>query len=91
MIQLHSHCLVFETADGEHIPCSVEDVSVEVIGEIIGKRRPVISLPPSLAYFCGWLIGRFMGDVTVTYDEVQGLIQDLLLHRFTARRPDTVH
>ena len=33
MIQLHSHCLVFETANGEHIPCSVEDVSVEVIGE----------------------------------------------------------
>ncbi len=35
MIQLHSHCLVFETANGEHIPCSVEDVSVEVIGEAV--------------------------------------------------------
>lgn len=37
MIQLHSHCLVFETADGEHIPCSVEDVSVEVIGEAVDQ------------------------------------------------------
>ncbi len=35
MIQLHSHCLVFETPNGEHIPCSVEDVSVEVIGEAV--------------------------------------------------------
>ena len=35
MIQLHSHCLVFETANGEHIPCAVEDVSVEVIGEAV--------------------------------------------------------
>lgn len=35
MIQLHSHCLVFETATGEHIPCAVEDVSVEVIGEAV--------------------------------------------------------
>jgi len=35
VIQLHSHCLVFETANGEHIPCSVEDVSVEVIGEAV--------------------------------------------------------
>jgi NADH dehydrogenase len=51
---------------------------VERIGEIIGKRRAVIPLPPALAYFCGWLIGRFMGDVTVTRDEVQGLMQDLL-------------
>ena len=35
MIQLHSHCLVFETATGEHIPCAVEDVSVEVIGAAV--------------------------------------------------------
>lgn len=35
MIQLHSHCLVFETPNGEHIPCAVEDVSVEVIGEAV--------------------------------------------------------
>lgn len=51
---------------------------VKCIGEIIGQRRPVISLSPALAYFCGWLIGRCMGDVTVTRDEVQGLMQDLL-------------
>ena len=37
MIQLHSHCLVFETANGEQIPCAVEDVSVEVIGTAVDQ------------------------------------------------------
>ncbi len=37
MIQLHSHCLVFETPNGEHIPCAVEDVSVEVIGAAVDQ------------------------------------------------------
>jgi hypothetical protein len=37
VIQLHSHCLVFETANGEHIPCAVEDVSVEVIGAAVDQ------------------------------------------------------
>ena len=37
MIQLHSHCLVFETANGEHIPCAVEDVSVEIIGAAVDQ------------------------------------------------------
>jgi uncharacterized protein YbjT (DUF2867 family) len=51
---------------------------VERIGEIIGKRRPVISMPPAFAFFFGRMIGKFMGDITVTHDEVQGLMQDLL-------------
>lgn len=32
MIQLHNHCLAFEQADGGAIPCSVEQVTIEIIG-----------------------------------------------------------
>ena len=30
---MHSDCLIFETSDGESIPCSAEVVAVELIGE----------------------------------------------------------
>ena len=33
MIQLHTDCLVFETSDGEAIPCSAQDVTVELRGD----------------------------------------------------------
>ena len=48
------------------------------IGEIIGKRRPIVSLPPSLGYLASTLIGKIMGDVLVTRDEIAGLMQNLL-------------
>jgi uncharacterized protein YbjT (DUF2867 family) len=51
---------------------------VKSIAEIIGKKRPIISLPPELGYWAGWLIGRLMGDVLITRDEIAGLMQDLL-------------
>jgi len=51
---------------------------VREIGTIIGKPRPIISLPPSLGYASGWLIGKFTGDVVITREEIKGLMQDLL-------------
>ncbi len=51
---------------------------VEVIGEIIGAPRPIISVPPLLGFLVGWGIGQIMGDVTITWQEVQGLMADLL-------------
>ncbi len=51
---------------------------VETVGAIIGKRRPILSLSPSLGYAAGWLIGRLVGDVMITRDEIAGLMQDLL-------------
>ncbi len=51
---------------------------VRTIGEIIGRRRPILSLPPGVGYAAGWLLGRLMGDVMITRDEVDGLMQDLL-------------
>ena len=51
---------------------------VETIGEIIGRPRRLLGVPPSIAHACGWLIGRFVGDVMITRDEVRGLMADLL-------------
>jgi NADH dehydrogenase len=51
---------------------------VREIGAIIGMPRPIISLPPSLGYASGWLIGKFTGDVVITREEIEGLMQNLL-------------
>jgi uncharacterized protein YbjT (DUF2867 family) len=51
---------------------------VEQLGEIIGARRPIISVPPLVGYWTGALISRLMGDVTITREEIQGLMDNLL-------------
>jgi uncharacterized protein YbjT (DUF2867 family) len=51
---------------------------VEQIGAIIGKKRPVIGVPPAFGYLVGTVIGRLVGDVLITRDEVEGLMADLL-------------
>jgi nucleoside-diphosphate-sugar epimerase len=48
------------------------------IAEIIGVNRPILSMPPVLAYAAGWALGRWMGDVMITWPEVKGLMADLL-------------
>jgi uncharacterized protein YbjT (DUF2867 family) len=52
---------------------------VRTIGKIIGKNRPIVSISPVLGYWAGWLIGKLMGDVLITRDEIAGLMQDLLV------------
>lgn len=47
---------------------------VATIGERIGRRRPMISLPPGLAYMVGWVIGFLMRDRLVTRAEIRGLM-----------------
>jgi NADH dehydrogenase len=49
-----------------------------VIAEIIGVKRPILPIPPALAYFAGWILGKWMGDVMITWPEVKGLMADLL-------------
>lgn len=51
---------------------------VTVIAEIIGVERPILSMPPALAYATGWTLGRWMGDVMITWPEVKGLMAGLL-------------
>lgn len=48
------------------------------IGEIMGKNRPVISVPPWLGYLAGSLIGRIHQDQFITREEIKGLMADLL-------------
>ncbi len=50
----------------------------KTIGEIIGVRRPILSMPPALAYLAGWKLGLLLGDVMITWPEVKGLMGDLL-------------
>jgi NADH dehydrogenase len=52
---------------------------VRTVGEIIGKRRPIVSVAPRLGYAVAWAIGKFVGDVIVTREEIAGLMQDLLV------------
>lgn len=50
----------------------------ERIGQIIGKRRPIVSIPPSLGFLIGAVLGKVVGDVIVTRQEIAGLMGDLL-------------
>ena len=52
---------------------------VSVIGEAIGRRRPIVSIPPWVGLAIGRLVGRVVGDVVVTPEEVAGLMQNRLV------------
>lgn len=51
---------------------------VKVIGQAIGKPRRIISVPPTIGYLAGWLLGKWVGDVMITREEIVGLMVDLL-------------
>jgi len=51
---------------------------VHTIGNIIGKNKPIFPVSPRLGYWAGWLIGKLVGDILITQDEISGLMQDLL-------------
>lgn len=51
---------------------------IEQTGQIIGKKRAILSLSPSLGYCVGWLVGKIVKDVMITREEIKGLMADLL-------------
>ena len=51
---------------------------VAEIGKAINKRRLIISVPPLKGYLLGKVVGFLHHDVTITYDEIRGLMDDLL-------------
>ncbi len=51
---------------------------VQEIGRAIGCRRAIVSIPPTVGYCFGWIVGRTLGDVAITYDEIEGLMANLL-------------
>lgn len=50
----------------------------QTVGQIIGKQRPIISIPPMLGLFVSKIVGKMVGDVIVTREEIDGLMADLL-------------
>lgn len=57
---------------------------VQLIGEKIGAKRPVISVPPRLALFAAQFLSLFVGDVILTPEEVDGLMANLLVSKHPA-------
>ena len=58
---------------------------VRLIGEKIGARRPLISVPPPLALLAAQFLSLFVRDVILTPEEVQGLMGNLLVSHQPAR------
>jgi len=51
---------------------------VRAIGEIIGKRKPIMRVPHFAGYLVGRLVGLLVGDIVITKEEIEGLVDDLL-------------
>jgi uncharacterized protein YbjT (DUF2867 family) len=51
---------------------------VREIGLSIGVKRRIISVSPEIGYLAGLLIGKVLCDVTITREEIRGLMADLL-------------
>jgi uncharacterized protein YbjT (DUF2867 family) len=58
---------------------------VQFIGEKIGAKRPLISVPPRLALLAAQFISLFVRDVILTPEEVEGLMANLLVSKEPAR------
>lgn len=51
---------------------------VKAIGEIIGCPRKIVSISPSVGLKVAGMVGKMMNDVTITPDEIEGLMAGLL-------------
>lgn len=51
---------------------------VRHIGIAIGKPRPIVPVPPAIGYLLGAVLGKLVGDVVVTREEVAALMRGLL-------------
>jgi NADH dehydrogenase len=51
---------------------------VATIGRAIGKPRPIVPLPRAVGLMVGYLVGRFVGDVPITREEIEGLTSGFL-------------
>ncbi len=47
-------------------------------GDIIGKKRPIISISPSMGLLVARIVGKFTGDVVLTKEEIKGLMSGTL-------------
>jgi len=54
---------------------------VELIGEKMGAKRPIVSVPPRLALLAAQFLSLFVSDVILTPEEVDGLMAGLLVSK----------
>ena len=54
---------------------------IELIGEKIDAKRPLISVPPRMALFAAQFLSLFVSDVILTPEELDGLIAGLLVSK----------
>jgi NADH dehydrogenase len=54
---------------------------VELIGEKVGAKRPMIHVPPGLALLAAQFLSIFFKDVLLTPEEVDGLMAGLLVSK----------
>jgi NADH dehydrogenase len=54
---------------------------VQLVGEKIGAKRPLISVPPRLALLAAQFLSLFFKDVILTPEEVDGLMANLLVSK----------
>jgi NADH dehydrogenase len=57
---------------------------IQTICTILGKKRLIISVPDVIGYLGAWFIGKMVGDIVLTREEIQGLKSNLL---FTNSKP----
>ncbi|NIR43539.1 MAG: NAD(P)H-binding protein [Gemmatimonadetes bacterium] len=48
------------------------------LADILGVRRPIVSVPPMMGYYLAVALSKLIGDVIVTRDEIEGLMRGLL-------------
>lgn len=51
---------------------------VGTIAKAIGQPRPIVSIPPWAGHLAGAVLGTLLGDVVITRDEIEGLMEGLL-------------
>ena len=55
------------------------DTLVRLIARAVGSRARIVHVPPGLGLFLAQVIGRLLGDVTLTRQELDGLMASLLV------------
>ena len=51
---------------------------VEAVGEAIGEKRRIVHVSPAVGYAASRVIGWFVGDIFITREEIEGLMDGLL-------------
>ncbi len=52
---------------------------VDLIGQKVGVKKPLLSVPPAIALLAAQFLSLFVGDVLLTREEVVGLMGNLLV------------